>query len=29
VFRYKGKIMKCTGSFAALNQLLGMTKFNR
>lgn len=29
VFRYKGKLMKCTGSFAALNQLLGMTKFNR
>ena len=29
VFRYKGKLMKCTGSFAALNQLLGMIKFNR
>lgn len=29
VFRYKGKLMKCTGSFAALNQLLGMKKFNR
>lgn len=29
VFRYKGKLMKCTGSFAALNQALGMTKFIR
>lgn len=29
VFRYKGKLMKCTGSFAALNALIGMTKFNR
>jgi hypothetical protein len=27
VFRYKGKLMKCTGSFAPLNQLLGMKKF--
>lgn len=24
VFRYKGKLMKCTGSFAALNQALGL-----
>lgn len=29
VFRYKGKLMKCTGSFAALNAAMGMTKFNR
>ena len=29
VFRYKGKLMKCTGSFAALNAAIGMTKFNR
>lgn len=29
VFRYKGKLMKCTGSFAALNAALGMIKFNR
>ena len=29
VFRYKGKLMKCTGSFAALNAAVGMTKFNR
>ena len=29
VFRYKGKLQKITGSFSALNQLLGMTKFNR
>lgn len=29
VFRYKGKLMKCTGSFAALNAVIGMTKFNR
>lgn len=27
VFRYKGKLMKCTGSFAPLNQLLGLKKF--
>ena len=24
VFRYKGNLMKCTGSFAALNQVLGL-----
>ena len=24
VFRYKGKLMKCTGSFAALNQAIGL-----
>ena len=29
VFRYKGKLMKCTGSFAALNAAIGMIKFNR
>ena len=29
VFRYKGKLMKCTGSFAALNAAIGMTKFIR
>jgi hypothetical protein len=29
VFRYKGKLMKCTGSFAALNAAVGMIKFNR
>ena len=29
VFRYKGKLMKCTGSFAALNAAMGMIKFNR
>ena len=29
VFRYKGKLMKLTGSFAPLNQILGTLKFNR
>lgn len=29
VFTYKGKLMKLTGSFAAINQILGITKFNR
>lgn len=29
VFRYKGKLMKITGSFAPLNQILGTLKFNR
>lgn len=29
VFRYKGRLMKCTGSFAPLNQILGSIKFNR
>ena len=24
VFRYKGKLMKCTGSFAALNAAIGL-----
>ena len=24
VFRYKGNLMKCTGSFAALNQAVGL-----
>ena len=29
VFVYKGRLMKCTGSFAAVNQILGTIKFNR
>ena len=29
VFMYKGKLMKLTGSFAAINQILGILKFNR
>lgn len=29
VFRYKGKLMKCTGSFACTNQILGSIKFSR
>lgn len=29
VFRYKGKLMKCTGAFAPVNQILGSLKFNR
>lgn len=29
VFRYKGRLMKCTGSFAPLNQILGSLKYNR
>ena len=29
VFTYKGKLMKATGSFAAINQILGIIKFNR
>ena len=29
VFTYKGKLMKLTGSFAAINQILGLIKFNR
>lgn len=29
VFRYKGKLQKLTGAFAPLNQILGMTRFNR
>ena len=29
VFRYKGQLMKLTGSFAALNQILGSIKFSR
>lgn len=28
VFRYKNKLMKLTGSFAPLNQIIGMKKFN-
>ena len=28
VFTYKGKLMKLTGSFSALNQILGSIKFN-
>ena len=29
VFEYKGKLMKLTGSFSALNQILGTIKFSR
>jgi len=29
VFKYKGKIYKLTGTFAAINQLLGIIKFGR
>ena len=29
VFRYKGKIMKLTGTFAAINQLMGIIKYGR
>lgn len=29
VFRYKGRLMKLTGSFAALNQILGTIKFSK
>lgn len=29
VFKYKGKLMKLTGSFAPLNQILGSIKFSR
>lgn len=29
VFRYKGKLMKLTGSFAPVNQILGAIKFSR
>lgn len=29
VFTYKGRLMKATGSFAAVNQILGTIKFNR
>ena len=29
VFRYKGKLMKCTGSFGSLNAVLGSLKFQR
>ena len=29
VFRYKGKIYKLTGTFAAINQLLGIIKYGR
>ena len=29
VFTYKGKLMKLTGSFAAVNQILGTLKFSR
>lgn len=29
VFEYKGRLMKLTGSFAAINQILGTIKFNR
>ena len=29
VFRYKGKLMKCVGSFASCNQILGSIKFGR
>jgi hypothetical protein len=29
VFRYKGKLMKCTGSFSSLNAVLGSLKFQR
>lgn len=29
VFTYKGKLMKLTGSFSALNQIMGLRKFSR
>lgn len=29
VFTYKGKVMKLTGSFSALNQIMGMRRFSR
>ena len=29
VFKYKGKIYKLTGTFAAINQLLGIMKYGR
>lgn len=29
VFTYRGRLMKCTGSFAPLNQILGSLKYNR
>jgi hypothetical protein len=29
VFKYKGKIYKLTGTFAAINQLLGLIKYGR
>ena len=29
VFKYKGKIYKLTGTFAAINQLLGIIKYGR
>jgi len=29
VFRYKGKVMKLTGTFAAINQLMGIIKYGR
>jgi hypothetical protein len=29
VFRYKGKTMKLTGTFAAINQLMGIIKYGR
>lgn len=29
VFRYKGKLMKLTGSFASVNQILGSIKFSK
>lgn len=29
VFKYKGKIMKLTGTFAAINQLMGIIKYGR
>ena len=29
VFKYKGKIMKCTGSFSSCNQILGLLNFQK
>ena len=29
VFTYKGRLMKCTGSFAPINQILGSLKYNK
>jgi hypothetical protein len=29
VFKYKGKIYKLTGTFAAINQLMGIIKYGR
>jgi hypothetical protein len=29
VFKYRGKIMKLTGTFAAINQLMGIIKYGR